>query len=104
MILTRRDHGRAQSESPTIGMVSVDTARPSQWLQYLLDALRENGYVAARDFALDDRTVNSARIAELAIHGKLPTVSPIPQFVEAAGLMSYGVDECDALHKRRDLH
>jgi putative ABC transport system substrate-binding protein len=49
--------GWAQSRRPTIGVLSVDTARPSQWLQFLLDGLRENGYVADRHFILDDRTV-----------------------------------------------
>ena len=48
---------RAQPKSPTIGILSVDTAKPSPWLQFLLGGLREKGYAIDRNLTIDDRTV-----------------------------------------------
>jgi len=38
-------------------------------------------------------------IAELATKGRLPTIYPYRQFVEAGGLMSYGIDVADLGHR-----
>jgi putative ABC transport system substrate-binding protein len=32
------------------------------------------------------------RIADLALRGRLPSIAAFPEYVEAGGLMSYGVD------------
>jgi putative tryptophan/tyrosine transport system substrate-binding protein len=42
-------------------------------------------------------------IAELAAKGRLPTIYPFRQFVEAGGLMSYGIDVSDLGHRVADL-
>jgi putative ABC transport system substrate-binding protein len=42
-------------------------------------------------------------IAELAEKGRLPTIYPYRQFVEAGGLMSYGIDASDVGHRVADL-
>jgi putative ABC transport system substrate-binding protein len=58
---------RAQTRRPTIGILSVDTIKPSAWLQFLLDGLRERGYMADRNVTIDDRTVpDYAGLAEQA--------------------------------------
>jgi putative ABC transport system substrate-binding protein len=42
-------------------------------------------------------------IVELAAKGRLPTIYPYRQFVEAGGLMSYGIDVSDLGHRVADL-
>jgi putative tryptophan/tyrosine transport system substrate-binding protein len=42
-------------------------------------------------------------IVELAAKGRLPTIYPYRQFVEAGGLMAYGVDASDLGHRVADL-
>jgi putative tryptophan/tyrosine transport system substrate-binding protein len=42
-------------------------------------------------------------IVELAAKGRLPTIYPYRQFVEAGGLMAYGVDVSDLGHRVADL-
>src|SRR4029077_13589940 len=42
-------------------------------------------------------------IAELATKGRLPTIFNYRQFVEAGGLMSYGIDVSDVGHRVADL-
>jgi putative ABC transport system substrate-binding protein len=42
-------------------------------------------------------------IVELAAKGRLPTIYPYRQIVEAGGLMSYGVDLSNVLHRAADM-
>jgi putative ABC transport system substrate-binding protein len=42
-------------------------------------------------------------IVELAAKGRLPTIYPYRQFVEAGGLMAYGIDVSDVGHRIADL-
>ena len=42
-------------------------------------------------------------IIELAEKGRLPTIYPYRQYVEAGGLMSYGIDLADLGHRVADL-
>jgi putative ABC transport system substrate-binding protein len=42
-------------------------------------------------------------IIELAEKGRLPTIYPFRQFVEAGGLMAYGIDISDVGHRVADL-
>jgi putative ABC transport system substrate-binding protein len=42
-------------------------------------------------------------IVELAAKVRLPTIYPYRQFVEAGGLMSYGVDLSNVLHRAADM-
>jgi putative ABC transport system substrate-binding protein len=39
------------------------------------------------------------QVADLAVKNRLPAIWPRPEFVEAGGLMTYGVDIAD-LHRR----
>ena len=48
-------------------------------------------------------TIELARIAELALQGRLPTIHGAPEFPEAGGLMSYGARTGD-LHRRAASH
>ncbi len=51
----------AQPRIPTIGYLSVDSAKPSPLLRTLLGALNKKGYVVDRDLRIDDRTVADYR-------------------------------------------
>ena len=42
-------------------------------------------------------------IVELAAKGRLPTIFPYRQYVEAGGLMSYGIDIFDVGHRIADI-
>ena len=42
-------------------------------------------------------------IIELAEKGRLPTIYPFRQIVEAGGLMSYGIDFSDVGHRAADM-
>jgi putative ABC transport system substrate-binding protein len=42
-------------------------------------------------------------IVELAEKGRLPTIYPFRQFVEAGGLMAYGIDASDLGHRVADM-
>jgi putative ABC transport system substrate-binding protein len=42
-------------------------------------------------------------IVELATKGRLPTIYSLRQFVEAGGLMSYGIDVSDLGHRVADV-
>jgi len=48
-------------------------------------------------------TIELARIAELALQNRLPTIHGAPEFPEAGGLMSYGARTGD-LHRRAATH
>src|SRR5262245_26211984 len=48
-------------------------------------------------------TIELARIAELALQSRLPTIHGAPEFPEAGGLMSYGARTAD-LHRRAATH
>ena len=48
-------------------------------------------------------TTNRIRINTLALGARLPTVSPFRQYVEAAGLMSYGPNYPDLFRRAADL-
>jgi len=48
-------------------------------------------------------TTNRIRINTLALGARLPTVSPFRQYVEAAGLMSYGPNFPDLFRRAADL-
>jgi putative tryptophan/tyrosine transport system substrate-binding protein len=50
-----------------------------------------------------ENVVHRRLITELALKGRLPTIFGYRQFVEAGGLMSYGVDISDLGHRAADL-
>jgi putative ABC transport system substrate-binding protein len=66
-------------------------------------ALAQEG---AEGLVVNDEPENVAYrrlIVELAAKSRLPTIYPIRQFVEAGGLMSYGIDFSDVGHRAADL-
>ena len=50
-----------------------------------------------------ENTTYRRLIAELAAKGRLPTIYNYRQFVEAGGLMSYGIDVSDVGHRIADI-
>jgi len=50
-----------------------------------------------------ENTTYRELIVELAAKGRLPTIYPFRQYVEAGGLMSYGVDLSDLGHRIAQL-
>jgi putative ABC transport system substrate-binding protein len=50
-----------------------------------------------------ENTTYRELIVELAAKGRLPTIYPWRQFVEAGGLMSYGIDLVDLGHRVADI-
>ena len=50
-----------------------------------------------------ENTTYRGLIVELAAKGRLPTIYPFRQYVEAGGLMSYGVDLSDLGHRIAQL-
>ena len=50
-----------------------------------------------------ENTTYRGLIVELAAKGRLPTIYPFRQYVEAGGLMSYGVDLTDLGHRIAQL-
>ena len=50
-----------------------------------------------------ENVTNRRLIVELAAKGRLPTIYPYRQFVEAGGLMAYGIDASDVGHRVADM-
>jgi putative ABC transport system substrate-binding protein len=74
-----------------------------QEYQRVFAALAQEG---AEGLVVSDESENVSYrrlIAELAAKGRLPTIYHIRQFVEAGGLMSYGVDGSDLGHRIADM-
>jgi putative ABC transport system substrate-binding protein len=46
---------KAQKNTPVIGLLWTDSVRPSPYVAFLLDGLREKGWIAGRDFRIEDR-------------------------------------------------
>jgi putative ABC transport system substrate-binding protein len=53
LVLSRVAH--AQKKVPVIGLLWNDSVKPSPFAAALLDALREKGWIAGRDFRVEDR-------------------------------------------------
>ena len=74
-----------------------------QEYQRVFAALAQEG---AEGLVVSDSSVNFTYrrlIVELAEKGRLPTIYPNHPFVEAGGLMSYGIDPADVGHRMADL-
>jgi putative ABC transport system substrate-binding protein len=46
---------RAQAKIPVIGLLWIDARKPSPYVAVLMDALRDRGWIAGRDFRVEDR-------------------------------------------------
>ena len=51
----------------------------------------------------DNLPVPSRQIAELAVRHRLPSISPLTQFAESGGLMSYGASLSDIQERSRPI-
>ena len=76
----------------------IDVLRPND-VEAAFRAARKGGAEAV--VVLISSVLNSERgqVVELAIKNRLPVIYPFPEFVEAGGLMSYGVSFSDLYHR-----
>ena len=89
----------------SVSIVGPPLEPPFNELEYqrVFSALAQEGAEAL--LVIDESPNVSYRglIVELAEKGRLPTIYPFRQFVEAGGLMSYGIDVSDLGHRVADL-
>jgi putative ABC transport system substrate-binding protein len=74
-----------------------------QEYQRVFAALAQEGVDGLLVWSEIEHDTNRRLIVELAEKGRLPTIYPIRQFVEAGGLMAYGADLSDLGHRVADL-
>jgi putative tryptophan/tyrosine transport system substrate-binding protein len=89
----------------SVSIVGPPLERPTDEQEYerVFAALAQEG---AEGLVVTDEPENVTHrrlIVELAMKGRLPTIYPYRQFVEAGGLMSYGIDASDVGHRIADL-
>jgi putative tryptophan/tyrosine transport system substrate-binding protein len=89
----------------SVSMVGPPLEPPTDEQQYrrVFATLAQEG---AEGLMVSDESENFSYrtlIVELAAKGRLPAIFPIRQFVEAGGLMSYGIDPADVGHRMADL-
>jgi putative tryptophan/tyrosine transport system substrate-binding protein len=89
----------------SVSTVGPPLEPPTDEQQYrrVFAALAQEG---AEGLMVSDETENFSYrtlIVELAAKGRLPAIYPVRQFVEAGGLMSYGIDPADVGHRMADL-
>jgi putative ABC transport system substrate-binding protein len=81
----------------------VEPPADEQEYQRVFAALAQEG---AKGLVVSDDPENVTHrklIVELATKGRLPTIYNYRQFVEAGGLVSYGIDASDVGHRIADL-
>jgi putative ABC transport system substrate-binding protein len=89
----------------SLSIVGPPLERPTDEQEYrrVFAALAQEG---AEGLVVLDEAENityRTLIVELAAKGRLPTIYPWPQCVEAGGLMAYGIDLSDVGHRVADL-
>ena len=89
----------------SVSIVGPPLDRPTDEQEYhrVFAALAQEG---AEGLVVNDEPENVTYrrlIVELAEKGRLPTIYPYSRFVEAGGLMSYGIDVSDVGHRVADL-
>jgi putative tryptophan/tyrosine transport system substrate-binding protein len=85
----------------SVSIVGPPFERPTDEQEYrrVFAALAQEG---AEGLGVGDESENNTYrklIVELAAKGRLPTIYPFRQFVEAGGLMSYGIDTVEIGHR-----
>ena len=88
-----------------VSIVGPSLERPTDEQEYhrVFAALAQEG---ADGLLVNDEFENASYrrlIVELAEKGRLPTIYPFRQYVEAGGLMAYGIDASDVGHRVADL-
>src|SRR4029077_11737645 len=78
----------------SVSIVGPPLERPTDEQQYrrVFAALAQEGAQGLVVSDAPENVTNRRLIVELAEIGRLPTIYPYRQFVEAGGLMSYGID------------
>ena len=111
-LLSRKSHERFSASNRedalkhhSVSIVGPPLEKPTDEQEYrrVFAALAQEG---ADGLLVGDESENVTYrklIAELATKGRLPTIFPDRQFVEAGGLMSYGIDVADLGHRVADL-
>jgi putative tryptophan/tyrosine transport system substrate-binding protein len=107
--------GNVTASNTVIEMQKVATVARALGLEYLSLPIRgaadiepaiasTRGRADALYVAIDPLiTTNRVRINTLALGARLPTVEPFREFVEAAGLMSYGANLSDLYRRAADF-
>jgi len=107
LLLSRNVHERFSADisenalKNSVSFVGPPPEKPTDEQEYrrVFAALAQEG---ADGLLVGDESENVTHrklIAELATKGRLPTIYPYRQFVEAGGLMSYGIDVADLGHR-----
>jgi len=107
LLLSRNVHERFSADisenalKNSVSIVGPPLEKPTDEQEYrrVFAALAQEG---ADGLLVGDESENVTYrklIAELATKGRLPTIYPYRQFVEAGGLMSYGIDVADLGHR-----
>jgi putative ABC transport system substrate-binding protein len=102
LLATRERSSAGVREALKNSVLPLEHPTDEQEYQRVFAAFAQEG---AEGLVVSDESENVAYrrlIAELAAKGRLPTIYPIRQFVEAGGLMSYGVDPADLGHRIAD--
>jgi putative tryptophan/tyrosine transport system substrate-binding protein len=88
-----------------VNIVGPALERPTDEQEYrrVFAALAQEGVEGLVVNDQPENVTNRRLIVELAAKHRLPTIYPYRQFVEAGGLMSYGIDTVDIGHRVADL-
>jgi putative ABC transport system substrate-binding protein len=95
--------GMGRVVADVLGCPPLEPPTNEQEYQRVFAALAQED---AEGLAVNDESENVTHrrlIVELAAKGRLPAIYTYRQFVEAGGLMSYGVDASDIGHRVADL-
>jgi len=89
----------------SVSVVGPPLEHPTDEQEYqrVFAALAQEGADGLYVSAESENVTYRGLIAELAGKGRLPTIYPWRQCVEAGGLMSYGIDLSDVGHRIADL-
>jgi putative tryptophan/tyrosine transport system substrate-binding protein len=89
----------------SVSIVGPPLERPTDEQEYhrVFAALAQEGADGLLVPDLNENVTYRRLIVELAATGRLPTIYPYRQFVEAGGLMAYGIDAYDVGHRVANL-
>jgi putative ABC transport system substrate-binding protein len=94
--------GAAKNSVSIVGP-ALEHPTDEQEYQRVFAALAQEGAEGLVVWNAAENVTYRRLIVELAAKGRLPTIYPYRQFVEAGGLMSYGIDNADLGHRVADL-